>query len=300
MYGIHKDLATNTYTFCLWNTGEGIEYHHSRGEKHQLKATWSSLKFDQVSNRNFLEKLFLMKYQKGNTCQRTYRFIERYFRKAQDLPSDCTEDYRSEQSHVDCVWKSIWVAVADLLGRKEDPLLVSQAKAVAITTMRQNLLEKIIPKEANSIDPILIMAIKKIERRIIKKIISKAAIKALDQNENTYALKLKLLNQDNEKCFHTLSKIPEFTVDSYSLLRRSVRLGFLQNPKRIRKISCLLKDPMEQFQNLSEFKFRQLMNICKTEEGMHRYQELCKTFPEPQLNSMINKIAKTQKKLIGR
>lgn len=183
IYGISLD------TFSVWNTGGGLERHHKRNSKdeaesetvvsdsnntndqYQIRAKWSNLLFEQVSKASFLESLL----EDGaedliGDPNRTYQKIIDHFGKDQDPMDEDSSSFHHAQKYKNCGWESLWAASADLLGRKENPLLALRVKSVIIETLRRFVLDSISQEDKINIDEILIQAAEVKEEKIKRKV----------------------------------------------------------------------------------------------------------------------------------
>ena len=189
IYGIEFDAKTQKYVFSIWDTGEGLSYHHelsSEGkvevdaktvsdfndtnDKYQIRAEWSNLEFEQVADHSFLRLLLEEKTQgEISNANRIYPQIRDQFGKDQDPISKDPARFHHAQKDGNCGWKSLWAASADLLGREQDPLFALRIKSVIIDSLKRVVFEKI-PKEGRaSIDEIQAEAIEIKAERVKKK-----------------------------------------------------------------------------------------------------------------------------------
>lgn len=180
MLGISVEHLTKKFSFSIWNTGQGVENHYqypkvqekfSNRTKYQIRAKWSNLTLNQVANPSFLGTLLEEKVT-WNTSdpQKVYGMIQQHFGKKQDPISENILSFHKAQDKGNCLWKSIWAASADILGREKNPLLSLKIKYAFIETVKKEMLE--IPKEKREKnDDALIRITEEKERAIREKII---------------------------------------------------------------------------------------------------------------------------------
>ncbi|MES2345192.1 MAG: hypothetical protein V4494_04575 [Chlamydiota bacterium] len=260
MYGIHKNLETNTYTFHLWNTGNGVSNHHSQDGKYKLRASWSQLNVEQITSEKFLSKLVKLKNPKNDlkvmSAKKIYNFINEYFQTERDYPPNNPKRYRHKQKEGICLWKSIWIPTSELLGYEDDPELALHIKADVIAKLHKKFLKGTEPD-----DLIFSTATKNVEARIRHRISVEANRKLQEANE--------------KKVFHILNTIPGFNRAQLSSFSLTLKQQCFWYPESIKKICTPVKNPIKQLQSLNLWQILLLVGLFETEEGTAAYQEIC-------------------------
>lgn len=190
MYGISFDPQQKTYTFSLWNTGNGLLHHPKKQfdpskseqpigdfnespDRYIIRATWSGLRFDQVTDQMFLETL--LEEQVTNVVgdpDLTYKKINTHFNKEQDSKNSEDIGFHQAQKHGNCAWKSFWALSADLLDRDHSPALPLRVKLETLKILDGIMREFANKEDSTATDKLLAENVQQKSSRVSKKLLT--------------------------------------------------------------------------------------------------------------------------------